>query len=109
MRDRSPRPRRAACCPCPTRRRAVVPAAAGALALALGACCPGIATGRSEAASAAPPSSALDRGLQEPAPAAPKRTSPFGETFGARVGGLLVGTYKTEARLDVTGTNVGTK
>jgi len=106
MRDRSPRPRRAHSCPRPLRRRAAVPTAAGALALVLGACCPGIATGRGEAA--APPSSVLDRELQE-APAAPKRTSPFGETFGARVGGLLVGTYKTEARLDVTGTNVGTK
>jgi hypothetical protein len=57
----------------------------------------------------APPARSLDRELQEPAPAAPKHTSPFGETFGARVGGMLVGTYKTEATLDVTGTNVGTK
>jgi hypothetical protein len=106
MRDRSPWPRRAASCATPSRHRAAVPPTAGALVLLLGACCPGIATGRSEAA---PPASILDRELQEPAPPAPKRTSPFGETFGARVGGMLVGTYKTEATLDVTGTNVGTK
>src|ERR1041385_5320258 len=107
MRDRLPRPRHAASCPGPSRRRAAVPPAAGAFALALGACCPGIATGRGEVAPAAP-SSRLDRELQDAAPA-PKRTSPFGETFGTRGGGLLVGTYKTEATLDVTGTNVGTK
>jgi hypothetical protein len=105
MRDRSPRPRRADSCPCPARRRAA-PLPAGALALALGACCPGIAAGRGEAAT---PSSSLDRALQDEAPAATKRTTPFGEAFGARVGGMLVGTFKTEATLDVTGTNVGTK
>jgi hypothetical protein len=83
-----------------------VTAGALVLALALGACSPGIATARHEAA---PPARSLDRELQDPAPAAAKRTSPFGEAFGARVGGMLVGTYKTEATLDVTGTNVGTK
>src|SRR5262245_14909135 len=41
---------------------------------------------------------------QEPAPAAPPRSG-FDETFGVRVGGMLVGTFHTEATLDVVGTS----
>src|SRR5262245_10997879 len=44
---------------------------------------------------------------QEPAPAAPPGSG-FDETLGVRVGGMLVGTFHTEATLDVVGTNAGT-
>jgi hypothetical protein len=46
--------------------------------------------------------------LSMPAAAAAPR-QPFDETFGVRLGGLLVGTFQTTASLDVVGTDVGTE
>lgn len=57
------------------------------------------------AASQAPVLSSYE--WQEPAPAAPG--SPFDETFGCRVGGILFGSFRTTASLDIVGSDLGTE
>jgi len=97
------------------RRRAHALAIAAACVTA---CCTGFADAgprRPDAetivADAAPPVARGARSApqqpQEPPPTAPGRSG-FDETFGARVGGMLVGTFHTEATLDVVGTSTGT-